>query len=212
MLTNEILFNIVPELRTKIERCPILTNDVEFMDVYMRALAVKDSLIASVGFLKEVRKKVRIIFTFVHISFFLFVYLFVFVYLFILFRSQGEINRNVLVLKLESCLLGLPYHRHQELINHAINLISSIYQRSSSQGETRSKSKNILLSMLSCEDVKVRRESYKCCCEVLKRALKYSHVTNPMSNHYTGVLFMIDRDVIYIVSAFGLADSDEVVS
>ena len=117
-----------------------------------------------------------------------------------------------MVLKLDTCLLGLPFHRDQEFISQSVNLISNIHQRTSSHGETKSRLKNILLSMLSCADVVVRRATYKCCCEVLKQGLKHSHVTNPMSKHYTRALFMIDRDVIYIVCAFGMADSDEEVS
>jgi rotatin len=96
-------------------------------------------------------------------------------------------------------------------MRQAVSLISNIHQRPSRHGETKSKSKNILLSMLSCADVIVRRESYRCCCEVVKKALKHSHVTNPMSKHYTKALFVIDRDVIYVVCAFGMADSDEEV-
>ena len=126
-------------------------------------------------------------------------------------KFQGETNVDSLVLKLDSSLLGLPFHRHGEFMRQAVSLISNIYQRPSRHGETKSKSKNILLSMLSCADVIVRRESYRCCCEVVKKALKHSHVTNPMSKHYTKALFMIDRDVIYVVCAFGMADSDEEV-
>jgi hypothetical protein len=125
---------------------------------------------------------------------------------------QGETERDALILMLDTCILGLPYLRHRELITHAINLISNIYQRPSTHGETKSKSKNILLSMLSCVDVAVKRESYKSCCDVLKQALKHSHVTNPMSSHCKKALFMIDLDVIYVVCAFGLADPDEEVS
>lgn len=58
LLTNEILFTTLPGIRASLERCPVLTNDVEFMEIYTRALAVKDSLIVSVDFLKEVRLKV----------------------------------------------------------------------------------------------------------------------------------------------------------
>ena len=48
----------MPGIRTSLEHCPVLSKDAEFMDVYTTALAVKDSLIASVRFLKEVRTKV----------------------------------------------------------------------------------------------------------------------------------------------------------
>ena len=114
---------------------------------------------------------------------------------------------------LESCLLGLPYHRHRDLIIYAINLISNIYQRPSTHSEIKSKLKNILLSMLSCVDVVVRRETYKYCYNVLKQSFKHSHVTNPMSTLYTKAWFVIDRDVIHVVCAFGMADpNDEVRS
>jgi hypothetical protein len=58
LLTNEILFTTLPGIRTSLERCPVLTNDAEFMEMYTRAVTVKDSLIASVYFLKDVRIKV----------------------------------------------------------------------------------------------------------------------------------------------------------
>ena len=48
----------MPGIRTSLEHCPVLSKDAEFMDVFTTALAVKDSLIASVRFLKEVRTKV----------------------------------------------------------------------------------------------------------------------------------------------------------
>lgn len=60
LITNEILFNTLPGIRTSMEHCPLLSKDAEFMDVYTTALAVKDSLIASVRFLKEVKTKVWI--------------------------------------------------------------------------------------------------------------------------------------------------------
>ena len=60
LLTNEVLFITWPGLRTRLQRCQVLKNDVKFMETCTGALAVKDSLIASVDFLKQVRMKVRI--------------------------------------------------------------------------------------------------------------------------------------------------------
>ena len=118
----------------------------------------------------------------------------------------------MLISKLESCLLGLPYHRHRDLITQAITLISSTYQApSSTRTEIKSKLKNILLSMLSCADVVVRRESYQCCYDVLRQSFRHSHVTNPMSTLYKKAFFIVDRDVIHVVCAFGMADPDDEV-
>lgn len=65
--------------------------------------------------------------------------------------------------------------------------------------------------MLSSLDIVVKRMSYESCCDVLRKALKHSHVTNPMSNHCNKALFMIDQDVLHVLSAFGMADEDEKV-
>lgn len=124
---------------------------------------------------------------------------------------QRETNRETLIPMLDSCLTGLPYHRHRDFIIHAINLISNTYQRPSTHTAVKSKLKNILLSMLSCVDVVVRRETYKYCCDVLKQSFKHSHVTNPMSTLYTKAWFIIDRDVIHVVCAFGMAGQDDEV-
>ena len=61
LITNEILFNALPGLRANLEQSPVLNKDADLMDVYRRALSVKDSLIASVRFLKEPRTKVKTI-------------------------------------------------------------------------------------------------------------------------------------------------------
>lgn len=58
LLTNEIIFATFPQIRTSLDHSPILINDADFLEVYRKALTVKDSFIASVEFLRDIRGKV----------------------------------------------------------------------------------------------------------------------------------------------------------
>lgn len=98
-----------------------------------------------------------------------------------------------------------------DLIADSVTLISNVSERTSVRGETKSKAKEILLSLLSNLDDVVRRKSYECCLEVVKDALKYSHVTNPMSSYCFKAMFVVDRDVLHTVCAFGMGDRNKEV-
>lgn len=108
--------------------------------------------------------------------------------------------------------MSLPYHRHLDLVTRSFTLISSVFERGCVGEEMKTKTKEVLLSLLSNLDDVVRRTSYECCVEVVEDALKYSHVTNPTSSYCMKALFVVDRDVLHGICAFGMTDQCEEVS
>lgn len=107
---------------------------------------------------------------------------------------------------------SIPYHLHLTVVSEFVKLSSSVCARSEKNAELQTNCRNVLLKFLAHPLPKVRLQTYNTIFQVIKGCLSVDEASDPNSDACMLSRFLLDPDVLYEISVFGLADKDTKVS
>ncbi|XP_052063673.1 rotatin-like [Mytilus californianus] len=107
---------------------------------------------------------------------------------------------------------SLPYHLHLTLVSEFVKLSSSVCARSEKNTDLQINCRSVLLRFLAHPLPKVRLQTYSTIFQVIKGCLSVDEASDPNSDACMLSRFLLDPDILYEISVFGLNDKDTKVS
>ncbi|XP_006823348.1 rotatin-like, partial [Saccoglossus kowalevskii] len=125
---------------------------------------------------------------------------------------QCDVSVQVQISMAEEALHSIPYHYHMPLVEKFIHLCSDICKPINVNTSLVTQCTKVFLKYLAHPLGKVKTCSYTVILDIVKDALGITQVTQPGLLTYSNVKFLLDSQILYEISCFGMTDGDEQVS
>ncbi|XP_070189691.1 rotatin-like isoform X1 [Littorina saxatilis] len=132
---------------------------------------------------------------------------------FVLQANSKALQPEEVLALADSAVTSLPYHLHLNLITQFVAFFSHVSSRKSSDKSIQARCAGVLLKLLSHPLLEVRQHTYQTLLTTIQTCLNADK--EAASGSYTGHLeakFILNSDILYEITCFGLADPDNKVS